>query len=297
MNVQKAEKDPKKPDMNDIFEQMRDLLAKSQDGQGNEFKPLGEKEIDGHRALGFRHASPTNTTTLWGDPETGLPVLVEVEMRGITNADATMSHFKLNEDLKPELFDMTPPADYTVQTLSFDASKPTEAALIEMLEKSSDLNEGKFLDILDQQGLLALITQMKPPDEIDEKNLLPPKLLDLSIKLARGMQFAWELPESADAHYAGKGVKRGEPDRPIFWYKPEGKDQYRVIFADLSVKEVAKAPEVAGAAALLKPKGGLEWAVPPLKAGDKAKDQDASDPKDEIPTESDRSTQQPSVAP
>ena len=42
------------------------------------------------------------------------------------------------------------------------------------------------------------------------------------------------LPEAADAHYAGKGVKRDAKDRPIFWYQPEGAKKYRVIYADLA---------------------------------------------------------------
>ena len=39
-----------------------------------------------------------------------------------------------------------------------------------------------------------------------------------------------------DWHYAGKDVKLGTPNRPIFWCKL-GKN-YQVIYADLSVKEV-----------------------------------------------------------
>ena len=67
------------------------------------------------------------------------------------------------------------------------------------------------------------------------------------LNIGRGISFASELPDSADAHYAGKGVKRDEPDRPIFWYKPEGSEKYRVIYADLSVKDADAAPEIAGA--------------------------------------------------
>ncbi len=34
-------------------------------------------------------------------------------------------------------------------------------------------------------------------------------------------------------------MKLGTPDRAIFWYKPTGAEKYRVIYADLSVKELA----------------------------------------------------------
>ena len=40
------------------------------------------------------------------------------------------------------------------------------------------------------------------------------------------------------SHYTGKGVKLGTPNRPILWYKPTGAENYRVIYADLSVKEM-----------------------------------------------------------
>jgi hypothetical protein len=61
------------------------------------------------------------------------------------------------------------------------------------------------------------------------------------------------LPATADAHYAGKGVRRDAPDTPIFWYKPEGKQAYRVLDADLSVRDAQQAPQVPGAVPLHEP--------------------------------------------
>ncbi|HTU26321.1 MAG TPA: DUF1559 domain-containing protein, partial [Pirellulales bacterium] len=59
--------------------------------------------------------------------------------------------------------------------------------------------------------------------------------------------FAWFLKPAADAHYAGKGIRRNEPDRPIFWYKPEGSDKYRVIYATLAIRNATTPPDVPGA--------------------------------------------------
>jgi hypothetical protein len=70
------------------------------------------------------------------------------------------------------------------------------------------------------------------------------------VKISRGLQFALTLPAESDAHYAGARTKREEPDRPIFWYKPHGAQAYRVIFADLSVREATAAPDVDGATKL-----------------------------------------------
>jgi outer membrane lipoprotein-sorting protein len=57
-------------------------------------------------------------------------------------------------------------------------------------------------------------------------------------KRMQGIQFFISLKPENDSHYAGKGVKLGTPDRAIFWYKPAGADKYRVIHADLTVKEM-----------------------------------------------------------
>lgn len=57
-------------------------------------------------------------------------------------------------------------------------------------------------------------------------------------KELQGITFYTSLKPENDAHYAGAGVKLGTPGRPILWYKPTGADKYRVVYADLSVKEL-----------------------------------------------------------
>ena len=36
-------------------------------------------------------------------------------------------------------------------------------------------------------------------------------------------------------------------DRAIFWYRPEGSKRYRVIYADVSIKDADQPPQVSGA--------------------------------------------------
>ena len=77
--------------------------------------------------------------------------------------------------------------------------------------------------------------------------------------MVRGFQFAMEeLPESSDPHYAGKGVKQGAANTPIFWYKPEGQQQYRIIDANLSVRTSDTPPQVANSQRLWKEKKALK---------------------------------------
>jgi hypothetical protein len=42
--------------------------------------------------------------------------------------------------------------------------------------------------------------------------------------------------------YAGKGVKLGDKDRPVFWYKPKGSPTFTVVYGDLATREANMAP-------------------------------------------------------
>lgn len=42
-------------------------------------------------------------------------------------------------------------------------------------------------------------------------------------------------------HYAGKGVAKGQAETPVLWYRPKDSTTYRVIDADLTVRDVAEA--------------------------------------------------------
>jgi outer membrane lipoprotein-sorting protein len=221
-------------DRGDVFALMQDLL--SQPGEASEkFKPIGERVVNGVRALGFRKSSEQATETLWGDPATGLPVLVQIEQEHVTR---TASNFKLNEDLKPELFDTTPPEGYTVV-------RAAEESFVASLHIVADLNDGAFLDDLEPGTVLAWRKRAAAKPDGSE----PPAAEqdELTNRIIAGMTFAVLQPEFADAHYAGKGVKRDEPNRPIFWYKSGIEEKYRVVYADLTVKDADSAPVVAGA--------------------------------------------------
>jgi hypothetical protein len=114
------------------------------------------------------------------------------------------------------------------------------------------LSGGKFPDSLGLMRQLFFITthtkeRFKNPS-IEEMQ----KIVKEITPITRGFQFALELSESADAHYAGKGVKQSAADKPIFWYKPEGSMKYRVVNADLTVRDADAAPQISGAERLNK---------------------------------------------
>ena len=93
------------------------------------------------------------------------------------------------------------------------------------------------------------------------------------VTIGRGLQFAMLLPVDADAHYAGKDVKRDGPRKPIFWYRQTDTNKFRVIYSDLTADVADTAPEVPGAIRM----------VDQLKAAPPAKEKPA-DGKNEGPS-------------
>jgi hypothetical protein len=73
---------------------------------------------------------------------------------------------------------------------------------------------------------------------------LMPATMGFTMRIQPGLTFADQLPPTAEAHYAGKGVSLGAADKPIFWYRPKDAKKYRVIYADLSVREADTPPNV-----------------------------------------------------
>jgi outer membrane lipoprotein-sorting protein len=204
---------------------------------------LGEKEIDGRRAVGWRLSGPGLhepglTVTIWGDPESGLPIRME-SFYAMSGKAATMREFILNPDLDESLFNLDPPAGYKVINTQTDLSPRTEKDLGETLRRFGEVC-GVFPNALDVLNVKTIIEEFlrRAPDKDDHK---ANELLMLAL---RGFGFVVELPSEADAHYAGKGVSFGAADMPIFWYRPTGVKTYRVIYADLSIRETDAPPTV-----------------------------------------------------
>ena len=277
---------------------------------------LGEKEVDGRRAVGWRFSGPGLhdsgvTATIWGDPRTGLPIRVE-SYYAFVGLKSTVSDFTFNVDFDETLFSLDPPAGYTVQTVQIDASPSTENDFVTLLREYSKLMNNALPESLDMYRLLRTLqarirmgtmlpANERPSDEIlrkiatgtDEEiqkiieaEMLKKAMADRTWPMAsaapnkkdakaaakkaldeftarcaglqemvtRGLVFAFDLPADADAHYAGRGVLRGAADKPIFWYRPKDAQKYRVIYADLSVRDADTAPRVPNAQPVARPR-------------------------------------------
>lgn len=96
--------------------------------------------------------------------------------------------------------------------------------------------------------IMAELMQATMPSIQEQTKRLMREQMPRIQKELQGIGFYTSLRPENDAHYAGGGVKLGTRGRPILWYKPTGAATYRVVYADLSVKdltpeEVKKLPE------------------------------------------------------
>jgi outer membrane lipoprotein-sorting protein len=191
---------------------------------------LGEKEIQGRRAKGWRIArrrKQINVITVWADAETA--ELVEVELEA-DQAKAVMSEFEFDKELDESLFSLEPPDDYELHTYGeMKASDPSVEDVAELLRFWAKGNGNVFPNNLNAWEF------SKAAKEFDWASEVDPEALSDAISRAfafLGMKFPWT--------YAGKGVKLGEAETPVFRFKPKRSRTYKVIYGDLHIEDVAK---------------------------------------------------------
>jgi hypothetical protein len=76
-------------------------------------------------------------------------------------------------------------------------------------------------------------------EKAQQKGISEEEIGELGTQLGRAMIFHQILETQGQWHYAGAGVKLGDAEKAIFWYQPKGSPMCRVIYGDLSVKDVA----------------------------------------------------------
>lgn len=263
MDMKKMREDMKKSAKGaqpDLFEMVRRLVREGSSGAGEKAERLGKKEIDGQAAVGFRIHSPVGDMTLWADPETARPVRIEFTGEMFANVHVVMNNFRYDVALDPSLFSLEPPAGYSTQAMNM--TMPVEEDLLRTLRAVAQHGKGLFPAKLGmnkevmESAMAAIKPEMEKFEAKFDKDKLrakkdgkgPPPgmmaemtktIMPLIQKELQGITFYMTLKPENDPHYTGGGVKLGTPDRPILWYKPTGAQNYRVIYADLSVKEMA----------------------------------------------------------
>jgi outer membrane lipoprotein-sorting protein len=206
-----------------VLERLRRLAGK--DG-----RPLGTKRIGPAQALGFQVEEQGQEYTVWADPKTKLPLLIEMAVRvGDQDARVALSDFELDPELDDTLFSLEPQADYALRRMDTKAVNP-EDAVVQLLRAYAETSGGTFPQRLDDWAAYDRVFRDKKLEPSD------PECVRLVQALVRVMLLSREL--KGGYGYQANGVKRGDAARIVFWYRPEGSAAYRVVYGDLRVGDV-----------------------------------------------------------
>jgi outer membrane lipoprotein-sorting protein len=197
---------------------------------------LGQTNIDGLEAIGFKTKGQNEEVTIWADPQTAKPIRIELRLG---QSFCVLKNIEFDVPVDESLVSMNVPPGYTQQKTEVDMGKFTEQDFIESLRIWAQyVLGGSFPEALSVEGYLKVTPLVG--EKVSQSGISKEEGKKLGMTFGLGAIFFQQLAlNGMDYHYAGKGVKLGDAEKAIFWYKPKGLQNYRVIYGDLSVKEVA----------------------------------------------------------
>ena len=196
---------------------------------------LGKREIDGQPAAGFHFEQEGTSYSIWANATTGLPLQIEItNQRLLGQGKVTVKDFEFDVEIPMRQYGM---AGYLPGHWRWEFS---EEELTKALRRWAKRHDGQFPPYLVHQAWF-----FNRPDDFRDPNL---SITDKQFAfdghtqpVVKGVAFANQLPPGDNWSYMGKGMTLDPKDgeTPICWYQPEGSQTYRVIYRNLSIRDVA----------------------------------------------------------
>lgn len=154
------------------------------------------------------------------------------------------SDFVFDADLDDSLFRLVPPPDYTLEIVG--RAYVTENEMIDFLRVLADYNDQTFPERSAFGGVFSdgrtMKTMEKPKEDRTSVEQKFAETLQHYVKMSLpdpiGDFRVFSTVENS-FRYLGKGVRLGDAESIVCWYKLKGAKTYRVVYADLSVRDVA----------------------------------------------------------
>ncbi|MHC4203399.1 MAG: LolA family protein, partial [Planctomycetota bacterium] len=211
-------------------------------------KNLGRIKLNGRETICFEISKENKKITVWADPNTALPIQIEeISDENGDKKKVVRSDIKFDVEFDEQLFSLTPPSDYCLLDLETQRLQTpfelTEQHLIEGLAVYPKYLDGKFRTRY--MGGRPMTEEVKRKCLADVEKIQNWSDED-SNKSTFGCAFIEQLPEDSDYQYVGEDVKLGDANKPVCWWRPPGSKTYRVVYGDLSVRDVMPSdlPEV-----------------------------------------------------
>jgi hypothetical protein len=223
---------PEKP--KNILKEMRNIITDLQNDPDVSVEALGEKEMDGRVAKGFRATGPDGEVTVWADSKTTLPIRMEQTWRQM---QFVCTNFQFDAEMDESLFSMEIPEGYSEPVqgeLSIEGSNDEDLVTTLRIWAEVILDDVFPRDFTGQAYLEDVKANRQKFVNLQDK-----EKIEMAMKMQPGFIFVQLLKSENDWHYVGKNVKLGDAESPVCWYRPDDSKTYRVICGDLSVKDVA----------------------------------------------------------
>jgi len=226
-----------------VLDFVRNVISRVKDNPDADIQDLGEKEINGQKAVGFYVKGFNDGLTIWANKKTSLPIRIEIT-EGKTST--VIKNIEFDVPLEESLVSMEVPAGYTMKDIAIHIievpapdnhlSNATEEDLVESLRIWAEIIlDGAFPDAI---GTDHFMKQAAPLGYKMASLRLPVSEGEqLFFKFQKGMLFLQKFEFGGKWGYAGKGVKLGDADKIILWYQPQGSNTYRAIYGDLHVED------------------------------------------------------------
>jgi hypothetical protein len=218
------------------LEILRNIISELQKIPVFEIEDLGTQEIDGQEAVGFSARHPKAEVTIWADPETALPIRIE-QVSG--QMKVICKNVKFDVPMDDSQFSMDVPVGYKLKhEVELDLMGSTEKDFVEGLRIRAEVfGDGQFPESVAVEDYLKEVPTLEK--KMEELGLSDEKEIEIGMKLSKHLLFLRFFKGQGNWHYAGSGVTLGDAEKAIFWYQPQGSETWRVIYGDLSVKDVS----------------------------------------------------------
>ncbi|MBM4024739.1 MAG: hypothetical protein FJ280_04940 [Planctomycetes bacterium] len=221
------------PAIPNYLDHLKNVLTTLQDSPHFVTEDLGIQQVDGHEAIGFRAKHPKIDIVLWADARTGLPIRIEQKEGQLS---VICKNLQFGVPMDETLFSMEVPEGHTLQQTEIDLLGSTEADFIEGLRILAErYGDSQFPDSVALEDFMKRIPQMQEKEK--QFKLSPEEDADLTSKIQKHILFLRFYKGEGKWYYRGQGVKLGEADKAIFWYRPKDSATYRVIYGDLHVED------------------------------------------------------------
>jgi hypothetical protein len=200
---------------------------------------IGREKMNGREVEVYEARINQQVMRVWVDVQDQLPARVEVRQSGQPSPAPIMAldHFQWNAPIDDSQFSLEAPPGYAVEG---PADTPPEQLLATLLTTCAKHSNGVLPQTLDPQILLEMLqtdTQSYTMNAVtirtgsdDQKKLLRTCLWALS--------FVEQMQAGGSWRYFG-GVRLGDAHAVICWWKPSAAATYKVMYGDLTTKEVA----------------------------------------------------------